>query len=266
MALKTIAIANQKGGVGKTTTAVNLSACLARMGKRILLVDLDPQANATDHLGQANPERESESSYALIAEKSPDFSAILRPVGPNLQLAPGHIALAEMDIKLFNTINRETRLQRSLQELEPSLDYVIIDCAPNLGITTVNAFCAATHVLIAIQTNWFAYEALRRLMAIIQDVIDESNPELVVYALATIHRANVNVNRDVLDQIRRDFDNLTLETAIPHTATLVEASADHKTILDYAHGSKGHRAYEELAQEIIRRVERPAEQQAQAQV
>jgi chromosome partitioning protein len=139
-----------------------------------------------------------------------------------------------MDIKLFNTINRETRLQRSLQELEPSLDYVIIDCALNLGITTVNAFCAATHVLIAIQTNWFAYEALRRLMAIIQDVIDESNPELVVYALATIHRANVNVNRDVLDQIRRDFDNLTLETTIPHTATLVEASAEdalHRSLI-----------------------------------
>jgi len=263
--IKIIAIANQKGGVGKTTTAVNLSACLARLGKRVLLVDLDPQANATDHLGQANPDKESESSYALIAEKSPDFSTILRPVGPNLQIAPGHIALAEMDIKLFNTINRETRLQRSLQELEPSLDYVIIDCAPNLGITTVNAFCAASHVLIAIQTNWFAYEALRRLMAIIQDVIDESNPELVVYALATIHRSNVNVNRDVLDQIRKDFDNLTLETTIPHTATLVEASADHKTILEYAHGSKAHRAYEDLAQEIISRVERPVEQrQAQA--
>lgn len=263
--MKTIAIANQKGGVGKTTTAVNLSACLARLGKRVLLIDLDPQANATDHLGQPNPEREGESSYALIAEKNPDFGTIIRPVGPNLQLAPGHIALAEMDIKLFNTINRETRLQRSLEELSADLDYVVIDCAPNLGITTVNAFCAASHVLIAIQTNWFAYEALRRLMAIIQEVVDESNPGLVVYALATIHRTNVNVNREVLEQIKRDFDDLTLETTIPHTATLVEASASHQTILDYAHGSKGHKAYEQLAEEIIRRVERSAEQQQQAQ-
>jgi chromosome partitioning protein len=264
--MKTIAIANQKGGVGKTTTAVNLSACLSRMGQRVLLVDLDPQANATDHLGQANPEDEAASSYALIAEKTPDFGKIIIPVSPNLQLAPGHIALAEMDLKLHNAINRETRLQRCLKLLQADFDYVVIDCAPNLGVTTVNAFCAATHVLIAIQTNWFAYEALRRLTAIINEVIDESNPELIVFALATLHRTNVNVNREVLAQVRQDFEDLTLETTIPYTATLVEASANHQTILDYAHGSKAHRAYEQLAEEIIRRVERPVQQQAQAQV
>ncbi len=256
-----IAIANQKGGVGKTTTAVNLSACLARMGRRVLLVDLDPQANATDYLGLKNPDNEMESSYALIADKSPNFKSIIKPVTPNLQLAPGHIALAEMDIKLFNAINREARLARALEQLSGDFDYAIVDCAPNLGITTVNAFCAATQVIIAIQTNWFAYEALRRLMAIIQDVIDESNPDLSVYALATIHRSTVNVNREVLAKIKQDFTDLALETTIPHTATLVESSAAHQTILDYAHGSKAHQAYEQLAQEIISRVERPSQQQ-----
>ena len=261
----TIAIANQKGGVGKTTTAVNLSACLARQGRRVLVIDLDPQANATDHLGLKNPDDERESSYALIADKSPDFKAIIHPVAPNLQVAPGHIALAEMDIKLFNAINREARLSRALEQLAPDFDYAIIDCAPNLGITTVNAFCAASHVIVAIQTNWFAYEALRRLMAIISDVIDESNPDLKVFALATLHRSTVNVNREVLNKIKEDFDDLALEASIPHTATLVEASASHQTILDYAHGSKGHQAYEQLAQEIIRRVERQsAQQQAKA--
>ena len=130
----------------------------------------------------------------------------------------------------------------------------------------MNAFCAATHVVIAIQTNWFAYEALRRLMAIIQDVMDESNPDLLVYAMATIHRTNVNVNREVFAKIKEDFADLAIETAIPHTATLVEASASHQTILDYAHGSKGHKAYENLAEEIIRRVERTVPQEPEAEI
>jgi chromosome partitioning protein len=263
--MKVIAIANQKGGVGKTTTAVNLAACLARMGRRVLLVDLDPQANATDHVGLENPANEQQSSYALIAEKNPDFPSIIKPVGPNLQIAPGHIALAEIDIKLFSAMNRETRLARSLSLLSNDLDYTIIDCAPSLGISTVNAFCAATHVIIAIQTNWFAYEALRRLMAIVGDVIDELNPGLVTYALATLHRTNVNVNREVLVQIQKDFQDLTLNSVIRHTATLAEASAAKQNIIDYAHGSRAHQDYESLAQEVINRVERE-QQEAQAEV
>jgi chromosome partitioning protein len=262
--MKTIAIANQKGGVGKTTTAVNLAACLSRLGKRVLLVDLDPQANATDHLGVENPADEINSSYALIAEKTPNLAEILLPVAPNLALAPGHIALAEIDIKLFTTINRETRLRRALALAENDYDYAIIDCAPSLGISTVNAFCAATHILITIQTNWFAYEALKRLMAIASDVIAESNPHLVTYALATLHRANVNSNRDVLARIQEDFQDLTLQTTIRHTATLVEASIAKQPIIDYAHGSKAHQDYQQLAEELIGRVERT--QSAEAQV
>ncbi len=261
--MKTIAIANQKGGVGKTTTAVNLAACLSRLGRRVLLVDLDPQANATDHLGFENPADEAHSSYALIAEKSPDLSKILQPVAPNLQIAPGHIALAEIDIKLFSAINRETRLLRALSQAANDFDYVILDCAPSLGISTVNAFCAATHIIITIQTNWFAYEALKRLMAIASDVMEESNPELVTFALATLHRPNVNVNRDVMARIEQDFEDLALKTVIRHTATLVEASVAKQPIIDYAHGSKGHNDYQQLAEEVIARVERQASQEAQ---
>lgn len=262
--MKVIAIANQKGGVGKTATAVNLSACLARLGRSVLLIDLDPQANASDHLGVENPQDERHSSYGLISEKSPDFENIIKPVFPNLQIAPGHIALAEIDIKLFTSINRETRLQRALLQLSDRFDYTIIDCAPSLGISTVNAFCAANYIIIAIQTNWHAYEALRRLLAIIEDVIEESNPDLMTYALATLHRTNVNLNREVLARIENDFQELALRATIRHTATLAEASAAKQPIIDYAHGSKGHQDYQALAEEIIERVERSAQREAQA--
>lgn len=262
--MKVIAIANQKGGVGKTTTAVNLAACLSRAGRRVLLVDLDPQANATDHLGIENPADEKHSSYALIAEKTPDIKSIVLPIAPNLALAPGHIALAEIDIKLFTTLNREARLRRALAQVANDYDYTIIDCAPSLGISTVNAFCAATHIIITIQTNWFAYEALKRLMAIAQDVIAESNPQLITYALATIHRSNVNSNRDVFARIQEDFEDLAMKTTIHHTATLVEASIAKQPIVDYANGSKAHKEYQQLAEEVISRVER--QQNAEAQV
>lgn len=260
----TIAIANQKGGVGKTTTAVNLSACLARMGRRVLLIDLDPQGNATDHMGQETPDDTAQSSFALIAEKEPDFASLLRPVSPNLQLAPAHIALAEIDIKLFTAINRETRLRRSLAEIADRFDYAVIDCAPSLGISTVNALCAATHTLITIQTNWFAYEALKRLMTIVSDVMDEANPSLVTYALATLHRANVNNNRAVLERVQEEFGKLCLGATIRHTATLAEASVAKTPIVDYAHGSKAHQDYQALAEEIVSRVERQASEEAQA--
>lgn len=255
--MKTIVIANQKGGVGKTTTAVNLATCLARSNRRVLLVDLDPQANATDHLGQETPQDEMLSSYALMSEKTPGMQAIIKPVGPNLQLAPGHLALAEIDLKLVSVINREMRLARALAQLESDFDYTVVDCAPTLGISTVNAFCAATHLIVAIQTNWFAYAALKRLMAIVNDVMEESNPALQIYALATIHRSNVNVNKDVLEKIKEDFEGLALDTIIRHTATLVESSAARMPIVDYAHGSRAHQDYEQLTQEIISRVERP---------
>jgi chromosome partitioning protein len=247
-----ISIANQKGGVGKTTTAVNLAGCLAARGERVLLVDLDGQGNATSHLGVEIPESENLTSYALLADAEPDIEKLAVPVAPNLLLVPGHIALAEVDIKLFSQINRDTRLARALQSIADGVDFVIIDCPPSLGMATVNALSASTDVVICVQTNVFAYEAVRRLLAIIKVVKKELAPDLSIHALATLHRPTVNLNKSVLEKVMQNFPNQTLQTTISQTAALTEAAAAGQTIIDYANGSRGHQDYEKLTDELTR--------------
>ena len=247
-----ISIANQKGGVGKTTTAVNLAGCLAARGERVLLVDLDGQGNATSHLGVEIPESENLTSYALLADAEPDIEKLAVPVAPNLLLVPGHIALAEVDIKLFSQINRDTRLARALQPIADGVDFVIIDCPPSLGMATVNALSASTDVVICVQTNVFAYEAVRRLLAIIKVVKKELAPDLSIHALATLHRPTVNLNKSVLEKVMQNFPNQTLQTTISQTAALTEAAAAGQTIIDYANGSRGHQDYEKLTDELTR--------------
>lgn len=246
-----ISIANQKGGVGKTTTAVNLSGCLAGRGERVLLVDLDGQGNATSHLGIEIPESESCTSYSLLADAEPDVEKLVVPVAANLLVVPGHIALAEVDIKLFSQINRDTRLARALRPIADSVDFVIIDCPPSLGMATVNALSASTDVVICVQTNVFAYEAVRRLLAIIKVVKKELAPDLSIHALATLHRPAVNLNKSVLEKIALNFPNQTLQTTISQTAALTEAAAAGQTIIDYANGSRGHQDYEKLTDELV---------------
>lgn len=247
-----ISIANQKGGVGKTTTAVNLSGCLAGRGERVLLIDLDGQGNATSHLGVEIPESEDATSYALLASPEPDIEKLAVPVASNLLLIPGHIALAEVDIKLFSQINRDTRLARALLPCADDVDFVIIDCPPSLGMATVNALSASTDVVICVQTNVFAYEAVRRLLAIIKVVKKELAPDLAIHALATLHRSTVNLNKSVLEKISQNFPNQTLQTTICQTAALTEAAAAGQTIIDYANGSRGHQDYEKLTDELLR--------------
>jgi len=261
-----ISIANQKGGVGKTTTAVNLAGCLAARGERVLLVDLDGQGNATSHLGVEIPESENLTSYALLADAEPDLEKLAVPVAPNLLLVPGHIALAEVDIKLFSQINRDTRLARALQSIADGVDFVIIDCPPSLGMATVNALSASTDVVICVQTNVFAYEAVRRLLAIIKVVKKELAPDLAIHALATLHRPKVNLNKSVLEKISQNFPNQTLNTAITQTAALTEAAAAGQTILDYANGSRGHQDYEALTDELLRVIKKRSRKSQQTGV
>jgi chromosome partitioning protein len=261
-----ISIATQKGGVGKTTTAVNLAGCLAARGERVLLVDLDGQGNATSHLGVEIPESENLTSYALLADAEPDIEKLAVPVAPNLLLVPGHIALAEVDIKLFSQINRDTRLARALKSIADGVDFVIIDCPPSLGMATVNALSASTDVVICVQTNVFAYEAVRRLLAIIKVVKKELAPDLSIHALATLHRPTVNLNKSVLEKVMQNFPNQTLQITITQTAALTEAAAAGQTIIDYANGSRGHQDYEKLTHELTRLIAERSEKGAGAAV
>jgi chromosome partitioning protein len=169
-----------------------------------LLIDLDPQANATNHVG-IDPVENGMSSYNLLADKRCDPSKAIIPISPNLQIIPASLALAEIDLVLANVLHRENRLTKALERFPSRYDFIILDTPPNLGMATLNAFGTSSIVIVAIQTNWFGLEAIKRLMAILEDVVEEANPELEVFALATLHRGNVNVNRDMLEAIQRTF-------------------------------------------------------------
>jgi chromosome partitioning protein len=249
--MQIISIANQKGGVGKTTTAVNLSACLARAGQSVLLIDLDQQANATQHLGLPAPDSEADSSYALLVESKPNLERLTKPIAPNLSVIPAHIALAEVDLKLASAVNPDGRLRRALSDCQ--VDYVVIDCPPSLGRATINALSAATRLIVAVQTHWFAYEAVQRLITIVDDVVDQSNPSLEVYALATMVKANQKMDGQVLARVREVFGDHAFQTIIRHTVAFVEAAAAGQSIIDYAHGSRGHQDYANLAKEVTQR-------------
>lgn len=247
----TIAVANQKGGTAKTTTTANLGACLAAAGKSVLLIDFDAQGNLTDHFGLDAPDEEKHSSIAFLTEKTPEIKSIIQPVQPNLFLAPSHIGLAEIDLLMQGIFRREERLTRALDGLK--YDFCLIDCAPTLGVSTINAFCAAYAVLICIQTNKWALQAIRRLMKHINDVRDEANPQLIFWALPTLHRHNVNFHKDVMAKIEEMFEEQTMP-AIRYTVAFPEAAAAATSIVEYAHGSRGHQDYAELAKEVMRRV------------
>jgi len=247
------AVANQKGGVGKTTTTVNLGGFLARMGHNTLVVDMDPQGNASSGLGVNIRELQRSVYQMLIGELSASEILMPTPVR-NLSLLPSNTDLAGIEPDLLQTENREFVLKRALEQLSRRFDTVIIDCPPNLGILTLNALCAANRVLIPLQTEYYALEGLTQLLDAISRVQKNFNPGLVLDGVVlTMYDSRTSMSQQVVEDVKAHFADRVYHSIIPRNVKLSEAPSFGQFIGDYAPDSTGANAYEHLAKEVVGR-------------
>jgi len=249
-----LAIANQKGGVGKTTTAINLGAALAARGQRVLLIDLDPQANATSGLGLNKGQIERSVYEALIGQVALE-QAITGVNWDGLDLVPSAIRLAGAEIEMVGLMAREQRLRRVLEPVQGRYDLVLIDCAPSLGILTVNALTAAHGIIIPIQCEYLALEALGHLLNTIALIRDHLNPVLEITGIVmTMFDGRTNLSQQVVDEVRTHFPREIFQTIIPRSVRLSEAPSHGRPILSYDPSSRGAVAYRHLADELLARL------------
>ncbi len=251
--MKIIAVANQKGGVGKTTTAVNLSACLAKLQKKVLMLDIDPQGNATSGIGIERGQIK-QCVYDAIINELPLLEIIKESSVKNLSVAPASIQLAGAEIELVPTMSRELRLKKVLEDLPEVYDYIIVDCPPSLGLLTVNALTAASGVLVPIQCEYYALEGLGQLVNTVELVKKHLNPHLRLEGVAmTMYDSRTNLSQQVVEEVKKYFGELVYETIIPRNVRLSEAPSYGQSILDYDPRSKGAEVYLKLAKEVMER-------------
>ncbi|MCR9183148.1 MAG: AAA family ATPase [Flavobacteriaceae bacterium] len=248
---KIIAIANQKGGVGKTTTSVNLAACLGVLEKKVLLIDADPQANATSGLG-LDVEQVEVGTYQLLEHSATAKEAIVKTSSPNLDIIPAHIDLVAIEIELVDKENREYMLKEAIKGLKNDYDFILIDCAPSLGLLTLNALTAADSVLIPIQCEYFALEGLGKLLNTVKSVQKIHNDKLDIEGLLlTMYDSRLRLSNQVVEEVKKHFDEMVFKTIIQRNVRLSEAPSYGESIITYDAGSKGANNYLSLAEEII---------------
>lgn len=251
---RVIAVANQKGGIAKTTTSINLSACLAELGKTVLLVDLDPQGNATGGLGIAKHKLKY-SIYDVLINDVPFYKVIINTDYNNLKIVPALIELAGGEIELISQASREGKLKEAIEKIEFHYDFIFIDCPPSLGVLTLNALTAATDVLIPIQCEYYALEGLTLLMNTLETVRKHLNPKLnIIGALMTMFDARTNLAIQVVDEVKKYFPQKVFSTIISRNVRLSEAPSHGQPINIYDSRSRGAEAYRDLALEVLERI------------